>query len=313
VCVVVYLARSPAATPELIGLSVSTAILLSLWRYLAPIVGLPFPEGLFDNSPSFAYIETAAGGLQRFRGIFSEPAALAGTSLVTIAYMLSRARQVRGWRRTGVLTLAGVAGYLGVISTSTTFVVAGLALTIVAAAVGLLSFLSGRARPSRAVGVAGCALVVVGLWILPVIVSFASSSVSDKLVSSSYNERSGSNAASYGVFLDTFGIGVGLGSARASAFLPTLLSATGLVGALLFAAAVVGLVVQGWPVPAYRPVVWALTALLIVKFTAGPDLSDTTGMLWMSLGLLSHAVLEKQQSAGGRRAASLTSSARTAT
>ena len=132
VSVVLFLARSARSRPELIGLLVGLTTLLSLWRYLHQLVGLPFPEGMLDNSPSFDYIETAPDDVQRFRGIFSEPAGLAGSCLVTIAYMLPRSLQVRGWRRAGALLVAAVATYLGIISTSATFVVAGVAIALIA-------------------------------------------------------------------------------------------------------------------------------------------------------------------------------------
>lgn len=291
VCVVVFLARSPSARPEVIALAAGTATLLSLWRYLSQNFGLPFPEGLFDNSPSFAYIETAPGGLERFRGIFSEPAGLAGSSLVTIAYMLPRARDLRGWHRAGAIAVAAVALQLGIISTSTTFIVAGLALTGIAAVTAILGFISRRTSLRRSVSIGGCIAVIIGLWVLPIVTSFVDSTVNSKLASPSYGERSSANTASIGVFLDTFGFGVGPGSARASSFVPTLLSATGLPGTLLFVAAIATLVHRAWAVRIYRPVVWALVALLVAKITAGPDLSDSTGILWISLGLLSHAVL----------------------
>ena len=38
-----------------------------------------------------------------------------------------------------------------------------------------------------------------------------------------------------------------------------------------------------------RPVFWTLVTLLVAKLFAGPDLSDSSGILWLSLGLLSQA------------------------
>ena len=52
-------------------------LLRGLYNDLYLQIGLPFPEGVFDNSPSFAYIETAPNNVERFRGISSEPAGLA--------------------------------------------------------------------------------------------------------------------------------------------------------------------------------------------------------------------------------------------
>jgi hypothetical protein len=125
--------------------------------------------------------------------------------------------------------------------------------------------------------------------VLPIVADFVETVVNDKVGTSSYNERSGANTESYEIFLDTFGFGVGLGGSRASSFFAGLLSTTGIVGILLFAAAIAALIRRSASRVEYRPVVWALVALLINKVVSGPDLSDPSGVLWMSLGLLSRA------------------------
>ncbi len=65
---------------------------------------------------------------------------------------------------------------------------------------------------------------------MPPIAAFVETTVNEKVGSASYNERSGANSESYDIFLDTFGIGVGLGANRASSLFPGVLSNTGLVG-----------------------------------------------------------------------------------
>ena len=303
VCVVIFLARSRTAGPELIGLAAGLTIILSLWRYAHQVAGVPFPEGFFDNSPGFAYIETAPGGLQRFRGIFSEPAGLAGASLVAVSYMSSRSFHVRGWRRAGALTVAVAALYLGIISTSATFVVASVVMALIVSGAFLVGFLARRRFVSAVVGVVSCTAVVVALFVLPVVTRFVETTVNQKVASSSFTERSGSNGLSYGIFLDTWGMGVGLGGTRASSFLAGLLSTTGLVGVLLFSAFVIFLLRRASLVVAYRPVLWALVATLVLKTIAGPDLSDSSGVFWMSFGLLSRAVLlanGQDEEEGGR-------------
>ncbi|HEY0238235.1 MAG TPA: hypothetical protein VGC37_06290 [Friedmanniella sp.] len=285
--VVQFIRRSRGGGAELIGIAAGTCTALSAWRYLSQVAGLPFPEGLFDNSPSFAYIETAAGGLQRFRGVLSEPAGLASNCLVTIFYMVSRARQVRGWRRACCLVLAAVGLYLGTISTSTTFFIAGLTALGVVLVVIALWFLARRVAFARSMVFFGALAVVVLVWVLPLLYSFVASAVNDKLASSSYTDRSSANEDALASFFNSFGLGVGLGSVRASSFVPTLLGATGVVGALLFTAAVVVFVRRSASSPSRRPIVWALVTFLIVKVAAGPDLSDSSGVLWLALGLLS--------------------------
>lgn len=289
VCVVAFLARSASAVPQLIGLAAGATTLLSLWRYLHQIAGFPFPDGLFDNSPGFAYIETAANDVKRFRGILSEPAALAASSLVTISYMIPRSFHLRGWRRAGAFAVAGVAAYLGSISTSATFVVAGGVIALIAVVSFGLGFLLRGRSVSALVGIGCCALVIAALWLVPIVARFVEATINEKVSSSSYDDRSALDTVSLGIFLDTFGIGTGLGANRASSFFAGLLSTTGLIGTVLFAVTVATLIYRGGSVREYRPVVWALVAFLVVKIVSGPDLSDSTGILWMSLGLLSHA------------------------
>ena len=65
----------------------------------------------------------------------------------------------------------------------------------------------------------------------------------------------------------------------------------GRCSALLLAAAIVTLIRRSASVLEVRPATWALVALIVLKLVAGPDMSDPSGVFWMSLGLLSRAVL----------------------
>jgi hypothetical protein len=293
VSVALYLARSRSAGPELIGISAGLTILLSFWSYLHHLVGLPFPTGFFDNSPSFAFIDTAAGGAERFRGILSEPSGLAAASLVAVCYMASRAVRVSGWRRWGAIAVALIATYLASISTSGTFVVAGVIVAGLAIAAFVVRFILRGRRVHPAVVVAICAGGLASVWVLPTIIAFVSDTVTNKTTSSSFTDRSSANALSYKLFLETNGFGVGLGANRPSSFAADLVSTVGLIGTLLFAVPVIYLIWRSLSIDRYRPVVWALVALLIVKIVASPDLSDSSGVLWISIGLLSHAVWEE--------------------
>ncbi|MGY1787287.1 hypothetical protein [Geodermatophilus sp. SYSU D00698] len=291
VSVVAYLARSRWAGPQVVGLAACTTTLLCLWSHLHNIAGVPFPEGFFDNSPSFTIIETLPGGAPRVRGIFSEPSGLASSCLVTIAYCLSRMRSVGGLHRFALFTVAGVAMYLGSVSTSTTFLVAGLALAAVAMVVAVATVLLRQSKLSRtSVGVL-CGGIIAAVWVLPTLANTVGQELADKVASSSYADRSNSDSESYRVFLDTYGFGAGLGANRGSSFVATLLSTVGLIGLLLLIAAVASIVRRSWSVLSVRPAVWALTAVLACKVVAGPDLSDSGGILWLSLGVLAHAAL----------------------
>jgi hypothetical protein len=278
---------------------VGLVTVLSFWSYLHRF-GVPFPADLFDNSPTFPHIQTAPGGEERFRGILSEPSFLGGTSLVTIAYMLARMPQVSVIRRAGTLAVAGMAVFLGFVSTSTTFLVAGVVLAIIAALTFLSRFVLRRG-PLGTLGMTSlCAGAVAAVWWLPAWANQVGAALSDKVTSESYSQRSGADAYSYHLAFETLGFGTGLGSNRASSFVASMLSTVGVVGVVLLVVAVWILIRAAYPVPAARPAVWALLALLVAKVIAGPDLGDTTGVLWMSLGVMAHAALGVRRSARTR-------------
>ena len=291
IVVVVIVARSRTTTPMLLSIPLGVGIGLSLWRYLSIAVGVPFPTGTFDNSPSFKYIEQAAGGVSRFRGISSEPAGLAVLTAVAAAYGLSLAAQLRGLARVASLTMAGVAVFLGIASTSTTFVIeiAVLALLSLLAFCWRLLRPRGSIRPTSmliALGIVGVATMAV-----PKLLSLLLSEVNRKFGSSSFDDRSGSDMAALGVLEHTWGLGIGLGSVRASSLLFTLLGATGLIGTALFLASIASLTIPAMRAGGAGPVLWALAAFLISKAISGPDLADTTGLLWLCLGILAHTAI----------------------
>ncbi|MPQ97915.1 hypothetical protein GB931_08255 [Modestobacter sp. I12A-02628] len=289
VAVVLFLARSPGATPQVIGVVTGVVTLLSFGKLLSQLGGLPFPEFFFDNSPAFSFVDAAPGGQVRFRGILSEPAGLAGSSLVTIAYMSSRAVRVHGWHRVGAIAMAVIAAVMAVLSTSTTFIVAGLLLLGLAAGSAAVRIVLRAGRVSALTVTLGCLITMAGAYLLPIVAGFITTAINDKVGSSSYDERSGADARSYEIVRETYGLGVGLGAHRPSSFVAALLSTTGVLGTLLFVLAVGTLIWRASRVDAYRPVIWALVALLLTKVLAGPDLADTSGILWISLGLLARA------------------------
>ncbi|PWJ55126.1 hypothetical protein SAMN06264364_10447 [Quadrisphaera granulorum] len=296
VCVVVYLARSRYTGPEVVGIAVCLCTVFSFWAYLGTL-GAPFPRGFFDNSPAFTFQETLPGGQPRVRGIMSEPSGLAASSLMTMAYTASRVRSVRGWHRTGLVFCFAMALYLGLIATSATFFVAGVVVAGLAVAIAAVQFVLRRGPLSQVTATVLCLAAIASLWVLPALSNFLGLIVSDKVDSSSYEERSGADSYSYELVWNTYGFGVGLGANRASSFAASLLSTVGVVGALLLVATLWIVIREAWPNKRYRPVVWTLLALLVAKVIAGPDLADTSGVMWMSLGVLAHAALQRSQRA----------------
>ncbi|WP_138758763.1 hypothetical protein [Modestobacter altitudinis] len=291
ILVMVFLARTPDVGPGLVGIATGLATLLSFWRLLSHLAGVPFPEGVFDNSPAYAFVETAPGGQQRFRGIFSEPSGLAISSLVTIAYMSSRAVRVRGARRVGVIVVAVIAAVMAALSTSATFVVASIVMAALAAGTFATRVLARSARVSALSVTVLCTAAIAAMWVLPLLTNVVASVIDDKVSSSSYDQRSGADARSYEILQETLGVGVGLGAHRPSSFFAGLLSSTGVIGTALFIAVVWTLIRRASAVDQFRPVIWAVITLLVTKVIASPDLSDPSGVMWLSFGLLAHAGL----------------------
>jgi hypothetical protein len=291
IAVVTYIALHPDRGVGLLGIVCGGGVLLSYWRYLHTAYALPFPDGVFDNTPFVDYIETAPGGFARFRGIYSEPSALGAVCLAMITYAISRARQLRGWKLTGLISTSLIALFLGVQSTSTTFIVAGVAIGAIWLMALVFGFVARHTTVSRFAGVGVCLVVLAALWFLPIAAAFVSDAVSEKVTGSSYGDRSNSDVQSYEIFFHTWGLGVGLGAGRASSFAATLLSTVGLVGALLFTAAIIQLLRGAGRSREFRPALWVLVATLVAKLVAGAQLSDPTGVLWIAMGLLSAAIL----------------------
>ena len=90
------------------------------------------------------------------------------------------------------------------------------------------------------------------------------------------------------IFLDTYGLGAGLGSHRSSSGLLALLSGTGLIGTLAFVW-LMAVVTRGPPVgikdvEAGKALRWAVLGLLGSQAVAGPDLQSLP--LWTCTGLI---------------------------
>lgn len=184
--------------------------------------------------------ETA--GLMRIQGTFPETSAFSAFTLPLFAFTSSLwLRKVRPFWSGG---LSAALLTLLLISTSGT---AYTGLCLYAGAVALaLGWHAYRERgvPRLAALSLGASLAAAAFFgvlalELPVagnVIEFFNSTVVGKLQSESGIERGSWNRQAWSNFLETWGVGVGLGSARASSYPLVLLSNVGVIGTLLFAA-----------------------------------------------------------------------------
>jgi len=193
------------------------------------------------NASYSMLVETDMGGFKRIVGSFTEASAFGGTTIGYFAFT-SRLWLIGVYPRfCGILALLSLVAIL--FATSSTGYVGLLAYLAVAYAEILLRVMS---RPSTRqmqffVLVVPPLLLIVGLTIA--LNGSLSSSARDlfdmflfeKLASSSGVERSAWNMVALQSFFDTFGLGVGNGSARASSFVIAVLSNLGIFGTIPFA------------------------------------------------------------------------------
>lgn len=201
-------------------------------------IGFPDIINVFRNT-EYAMLDQSFGAVRRVAGIFPETSAFSGftAALACFAYFLYRSRvypQLSFW----VTVLSTV---FVLIATSTSGYV-GLAMF------GLLIALSELPNikvgtMSKVVFFSALLSVAVALVLSTVFYKEAymifEHAVLNKLDSDSGVERMQWNEYAWGDFLETYGLGVGLGGNRASSYLLVLLSNVGLVGTLLYVAAFV--------------------------------------------------------------------------
>ncbi|WEX10490.1 hypothetical protein [Chelativorans sp. AA-79] len=179
-------------------------------------------------------------GFKRISGTFAEASAFAGYTSVLFAFVASLWLDRVRSPLTGVV--AGLLLVLLVLSTSATGMVS---LAVVALFLGMRSarWSLGRNPAGRPAFLASVVLVLPLAALFAVIampdavegmMGYLNEILFSKLDSQSGRERFMWNAVAYQVFLDTWGWGAGLGSARASSYLLVLLSNVGLPGTFLF-------------------------------------------------------------------------------
>ena len=191
---------------------------------------------------AYAVYDTYAGygGLVRIHGTFSEASAYAAFSMPLFAFTFYL--WLHGIRPGYSGCLAALSGGLLIMSTSATAYV-GMVIygTLLMFALTYRGYVRGHV-PRLGLICAGALLAAVWLGALFVLETRFGQKLSDyisvtlinKLSSDSGMERSAWNRHAWNNFLDTYGLGVGLGSARASSYALVLLSNLGVIGTLFY-------------------------------------------------------------------------------
>ena len=195
--------------------------------------------------------QQVVGGIRRIIGSFPEPSSFASFSFQMFAGSFIMWHMSFGGR---TMLLAMIANLmLLIVSTSTTGYVALAVITLMFLSWLLYSFFArGWLRRSGIAmfGIAFVGLAAAGFYafeLVPTAVSTVLGETLNKNDSVSAIERGAMNNQAWSNFTDTYGLGAGLGSARASSFFFVMLSNLGVVGAFLFLIFTAQLLLAGRP------------------------------------------------------------------
>ncbi len=282
--------------------SCGPAVVIVFWQVAQFSFGLWFPSDFFHSSVHAGAWEQGIAGLPRPSGPFAEPSALGYFYTMYIFYFWQR------WRQTGRLMdefYFLLSAVTLVLSTSTT------AYLLLAAFAALAVFdlvvdrwrawragAAASAQPIRIRGthvVAGVAVLVIlvgGLWLLDryweTVAEVIEQQIWSKGESMSYEVRANADHMAWRIFLDTYGLGAGLGSHRSNSGLLTLLAGTGVLGTLAFAWLMAGVTrvppAGTQDAEAGKALRWAVLGLLACHAAAAPELQSLP--LWTCTGLI---------------------------
>ncbi len=195
----------------------------------------------FVKTAQFAYLTGAEmEGLVRISGTFSETSGFSGFTVPLFVFCLNL--WLVGFRPKLSGMLAAASGALLLLSTSgSAYVGLGGYLVVLLFSRPQRVARAASARKHRlwimsvCLGALGALYVVLFLpAVADVLAQFVDTTILSKAASSSGVERMGWNAQGVTNFFDTYGIGVGLGSIRASSFLVVLLASLGIVGVICY-------------------------------------------------------------------------------
>jgi hypothetical protein len=275
------------------------AVAVCLWQFVSLYDGLFFPTDFFYSNAGYNRADSQTMvGLFRINGPFEEPSTLGYTFTGFLLFSWLRYRN-----RPSALSGALIAGSIlcMLISTSTTSFV-GLFLF---GCLALVDVVTGRVKvfPRKLtgaqlatilllfIGVLAGTVIIAGNW--PAISLILNNVIFNKTESSSFHERAFADLLALKISVETYGVGIGLGSHKANSLLLTLLSNTGIAGVVVFSSFIYGLFRLGPAIehPRDRPAALrralspfhgGLAGLILIHIFSNPNLSVLT--VWLEMG-----------------------------
>jgi len=199
-------------------------------------MGMPDALEFMRNANYGMLVEAEISGFKRLVGSFSEASAFGGITLVYFAFCFELWLRGVHARASGILTGLSLAAVLAATSSSA-YVALGVyaAVILLRGGAGLLAGITTKRAAILTVALfIGTVLVVMALALVPPVWTslsdFVDRTLFNKLHTQSGIERSLWNAHAMDAFFESGGIGVGVGSVRASSFIVAVLANTGVIG-----------------------------------------------------------------------------------
>lgn len=246
---------------------------------LTSLIGATWPHSFFDTIPGGFYALTD----YRPRGQFSEPSHLGLFALAAFTFYALMTLLHTGQKpgRLTCATLTAVSALLIIRSESGTAVGGAAIAAVVVITIGAVKVFAGAKVPplTMLLGmVATGALVVVS----PLIIGYGNDVLASKSGSVSQSNRSFADDHAYELFWQSHGLGLGLGSNRASSLFALLVSTIGVVGTGLFAVIAVVALRAALRSAATFPLAGALIAALAAGVVSGGSFSSP--LFWVLIG-----------------------------
>jgi hypothetical protein len=270
--------------------AVFIVVSIGFGQFLAAQGGWDFPYETFNNNPGYSQgIDQDVGSVRRVNSTFTEPSNagsyLAAITCGMLASFLAGRRGI-GW----FLALLGVTTTLFLTTSTTGFAALSIGVCVLLVYFNPFREAKGR-RKSSALGWVVILVVfgVVGsvLLLTPDLLQAVLTTTVEKGESYSLWVRLANEVHSMQIVLETYGLGVGLGSNRSSGLLPTILSTVGIIGTALFTRLLYQ-ISKSFPGRTARNSLqmgfWALLAMIISEVVAVPDVNRSA--LWALLMLV---------------------------
>tara|TARA_B100000929_G_scaffold188682_1_gene149409 strand:+ start:8599 stop:9912 length:1314 start_codon:yes stop_codon:yes gene_type:complete len=256
--------------------TILVVVVIGFWEFISKTTGfIYFPKSFFINSDSSLSEQTTMGGLMRLNSTFLEPS-FAGAFLAGAFWVLWTLENFRFSKLLAAITF--------------------VALVLNLSGTGLISFCFGgiiyflindlkKALRFLVIIIIATALI----YTLPYF-EFITRLISEKTDSQSGKVRSSTIAYSINLFIETYGVGVGLGSHRGASFLTATLSTVGIIGTYLFFKFYRKIMLVVLALSKlnrnYMVVFYFGTVLLFAQILAIPDLSFTPFWMWIFTAIL---------------------------